>query len=175
MSAYLLLLALKEYLEPRLAEFPLGVHPRERDADRSAPEIMRPCRVLLGSMPPTLQEATSAAPFLLLQAMDGEDTQDGLENIRVALRFCVFADEREVAEKDLLTLISELRLWLFEIPGGVLPGGKFRLMPSGEESSRLPWSRPDEQPPPFLQGYIFSNWQTLGAVKRPNLSMIDYE
>lgn len=176
MSAYLLLKAIQGYLEPALTEFPLGV--RYRDAmppEPDAPEPVRPARVLVGSMPPTQQEGVSAAPFIVVQALDGEDTPDGLENIRVALRICIIADDHESAENDLQNLVSQIRLWLMEMPGGILPGGKYRLIPSGGETARLPWTRPDMQEPPFLQAQIYTTWQTRGAGMRPAPNMIDYE
>lgn len=172
MSAFLLLSAIRDYLSPRLAGFPLGVHRRERPVDQEQNE-QAICKIFLGSMPPTSNDAYSAAPFLVIQAMDGEDLPDGLANFRVSLRLCIVAEECEAAESDLLNLISELRLWLMELPGGVLPGGKFRLDP--EEAGRLPWTRPDEQVHPFLQAFIFTEWQSIGVFKRPSPNMVDYE
>lgn len=175
MNPFLLLKALKNTLAPRLAAMPLALRNRQSLPPKpDEPEPMRPCAVFLGSMPPTSNEAQSAAPFLVIQAMDGEDTPDGLQNIRAALRVCVVADDYESAENDLFNLVSMIRLALLELPGGVV-GGSFRLMPGGEDGGRLPWERPDEQVPPFLQAHIISRWQTIGAVKQPRLDMIDYE
>lgn len=166
MSAFTLLLALREYLAPKLATFPLAVRERVGIPSPGLPEDIGPCAIHLGSMPPTANEALSAAPFILLQVMDGE-MEDKMDNLRLAIRLCIVADDYEAAENDLLNLLAEIRLWLMELPGGVL--GKYRLLPG------LPWERPDEQVHPFLQAHIFSNWQTRGASKRPNLKMIDYE
>lgn len=175
MSAFLLLQALRDQLAPRLAAMPLAQRNRQSLPPKpDEPDAMRPCAIYLGSMPPTSNEARMAAPFLVIQALDGEDTPEGLQNIRVALRVCVVADDYEAAENDLLNLISEIRLALLELPGGVI-GGSFRLMPGGEDGGRLPWERPDEQVPPFLQAHIISRWQTIGAAKQPRLDMIDYE
>lgn len=177
MSAFLLLKSLRDYLLPRLAGLPLAIHGRDArgcplPADEGK-ERMRPCAVHLGSMPPTVNEAVSAAPFIVLQVMDGNDSGERLENIRVALRLCIVAEDTEAAENDLLNLVSQIRLWLMELPGGCL--GKFRLLPYGESESRLPWERPDEQVRPFLQAHVFTEWQTHGAVMRPAPGMVDYE
>lgn len=174
MSVFQLLSGLREYLDPRLAQFPLAF--RQRNSLPPAaeePDPMRSCRILLGSMPPTANDAQMAAPFILIQPTDGEDTPDGLQTVRVAFRICIVADDYEAAENDLLNLLSFVRLALLEAPGGVI--GRFRMLPSGEDGARLPWERPDEQVPPFLQAHIFSQWQTAGGVKQPDLRMIDYE
>lgn len=176
MNAFLLLQALRDYLQPRLAELPLAIHGRDAKGcpmpQDDGKESMRPCAVYLGSMPPTSQEAISAAPFIVLQPLEGHDTGDHFENARVAIRLCIVAEDDEAAENDLLNLLSQIRLWLLELPGGAL--GKFRLLPYGEDNTRLPWERPDEQIRPFLQAHIFTEWQTHGAVMRPATGMDDY-
>lgn len=174
MSVFSLLQSIRDALAPRLAQMPMAVRLRQGlPPDANEPEIMRPCQILLGSMPPTSHEAQSRAPFLVIQPMDGEDSPDGLQTVRVVLRLCVVGDEHEAAENDLLNLLALVRLALLEIPGGVI--GKFRMLPDGETGAKLPWERPDEQVPPFLQAHIFSQWQTAGGVKRPDSRMIDYE
>ena len=131
---------------------------------------MRPCRVLIGSKPPTQLDALSAAPFALLQIMEGRREEGGLDGVRLAIRVCIVDQEREAAENDLLNLISQIRLWLYALPGGVA-GGAFRLEPD----CPLEWTRPDEQVPPFLQAYIFTNWQTRAATHEVSPAMVDYE
>lgn len=184
MNAFQLLKALELYLQPQLAQLPLAVRSRENNA-KPAPlveakngvefeqEEMRPCAIYIGSMPPTTNEALSAAPFMVIQAMDGDDNGDGLQTIRVALRLCVVGSNSESGEADLLTLLSHTRLALMKLPGGSLQ--QFRLVPFGELTSRLPWERPDEQVHPFLQAHILTQWQTAGANKEWNAGMIDYE
>lgn len=174
MSVFQLLESIRDALAPKLAQMPMAVRSRKGlPPDADEPEPMRPCAILLGSMPPTSPEAQSKAPFLVIQPMDGEDTPDGLQTVRVVLRLCIVGDDCEAAENDLLNLLALARLALLELPGGVI--GSFRLLPAGESGSRLPWERPDEQVPPFLQAHIFSQWQTAGAAKKPNLKMVDYE
>lgn len=164
MNPFFLLQKLREYLEPRLKTLPLAVYGRNEPALKQ----MRPCKVFIGSMPPTQQDAIALAPFILLQAMDGEGA--GFTNIRVAIRLCIVADEPEAAENDLMNLLSEIRLWLFSLPEGVL-GKVFRLLPD----DGLPFERPDEQVRPFLQAHIFSRWQTPGARPAIPRNMADYE
>lgn len=52
--------------------------------------------------------------------------------------------------------------------------GKLKT-PFDETGGKLPWERPDEQVPPFLQAHIFTNWQTPGARKMPAPGMESYE
>lgn len=174
MSVFQLLESIRDVLTPRLAQMPMAVRNRKGlPPALDEPEPMRPCAILLGSMPPTSPEAQSRAPFLVIQPMDGEDTPEGLQIVRVVLRLCIVGDDCEACENDLMNLLALVRLALLELPGGVV--GKFRLLPDGEAGSHLPWERPDEQVPPFLQAHIFSQWQTAGAAKMPRLDMIDYE
>lgn len=178
MSAFLLLQAIRVYLKPRLAKFPMAIYGRD---SKGCPivseegEAMRPCAVHIGSMSPTINEALSAAPFILAQILEGNDDQEGLQNIRVVLRLCIVADDYEAAEKDLQNLISQIRLWLLEAPGGVIGNGHYRLMPYTQNEGKLPWERPDDQVHPFLQAHIFTQWQSLGASKIPSPAMEDYE
>lgn len=178
MSAFLLLQAMREYLKPRLAQYPMAAYGRDSMGNPKTPEQsqepMRPCSVHLGSIPPTPAGMASAAPFLVIQALEGEDTPEGMQNIRVALRVCIVADDYEAAENDLLNIVSQIRLWIMETPEGIV-GERFRLLPYGDDASGLPWERPDEQVPPFLQAHIFTQWQTAGAVRRPRPDMVDYE
>lgn len=190
MSAFLLLQAIRDYLTPRLATFPMAVHGRDSKGCPIKPEVdedgkplgeaMRPCAVHIGSMPPTVNEAISAAPFIVVQALEGYDDGDFLQNIRVALRLCIVSGEPgaanyEAAENDLLNLVSQVRLWLMEAPGGCIGDGRYRLLPFDETGGKLPWERPDEQAMPFLQAHIFTQWQTAGARKKPSPGMVDYE
>lgn len=173
MNPYDLLKAIKKRLEPDLAALPLAIRSREKGAApdpvitakngvRFVASPQRPAAIYLGAMPPTASEALSAAPFVAIQAMDGEDDGDFLHTIRVALRLCATGFGEEEAEADLFALLSQIRLSLLRLPGGSL--GAFRLVPFGETQSRLPWERPDEQVFPFLQAHIFSQWQTAGAL-----------
>lgn len=166
MSAFLLLTSLREYLTPLLAGLVLSTHGREAGSETPC----SPCRVLIGSMPPTMQDVTSAAPFALLQLMEGSRADDGIDHIRLAIRICVVSQDQETAENDLHNLISQIRLWLCALPGGVI-GKTFRLEPG----CGLEWTRPDEQAQPFLQAFIFSNWQTRSAIPQIAPEMVDYE
>lgn len=153
-STFVLLSALRKELCKALESLPLAVH--DRRGGRTGET--RPAQVHLGSMPPTAQEAISAAPFVVVQAMSGQD-EAGLHEIAVVLRLCVVSADMEEAEEDLHNLISACRLCLQSLPGGVV-GGRFRMSP---ESAGVPWERPDDQALPFLQAHIFTNWQTQGA------------
>ena len=171
MSAFPLLTSLRGYLAPLLAELPLATHERAQDARVPEGQIpCKPCKVLIGSMPPTTQDALSAAPFALLQLLEGRRDENGIDQIRLAIRICIVNSEHEAAENDLHNLISQIRLWLCALPGGVI-GKTFRLEPDCE----LEWNRPDEQFPPFLQAVIFTNWQTRAAGAEVSPYMVDYE
>ena len=158
-------------LEPHLATLPLPVRGRDRNkepvADENGNQVLRPASIYLGSMPPTFNEAYSAAPFVVLQVMDGHDDQYGIQNVRVGIRLCIVSDDLEEAENDLQNLISLIRLNLLALPQGALGKGHFRLSPFVEGGSRVPFERPDEQAHPFLQAHIFTQWQTIGARQRP--------
>lgn len=162
MNVWLLLTELKRLLEPALQTLPLPVRWREAQGEgaQDAPDA-RTARVFLGSMPPTAQDAVSAAPFIVLQALNGFDA-DGLHVARVALRLCIVSEDLEEAENDLHNLISLARLRLLSLPDKALQG-RFRLI--GENQGELaPWERPDEQVYPFLQAHILTAWQMKGAV-----------
>lgn len=179
MNAWALLTELKKMLVPHLATLPLPVRGRDRNSEPVADEngkiVVRPAAVYLGSMPPTANDALSAAPFVVLQIMGGYDDADGFHNIQVAIRCCIVSDDLEEAENDLHNLISLIRLYLLALPQGVLGKGHFRLAPIPGNEGRAPWERPDDQVPPFLQAHIFTQWQTLGARKKPAPGMADYE
>ena len=168
MNTWQLLLELKKHLEQHLTTLPLPVRgrntqgqpvPLTTDGVGEAVLALRPASVYVGSMPPTANEALSAAPFVVLQAMGGHD-ENGLHHITVALRLCIVSDDLEGAEQDLHALISLLRLRLQSLPGMVL-ADRFRLI-SGQDGY-TPWERPDEQVIPFLQAHIMTLWQTKGV------------
>lgn len=171
MNAFGLLQELKKMLEAHLETLPLPVRGRDRNgepvADENGNQIIRPAKVYLGSMPPTASDALSAAPFVVLQVMDGSDDQYGVQNVRVGIRLCIVSDDLEEAENDLQNLISLIRLYILALPQGVLGAGHFRLSPFAENGGRVPWERPDEQAHPFLQAHIFTQWQTIGARHTP--------
>lgn len=179
MNAWVLLAELKKMLVPHLATLPLPVRGRDRNSQPVADEegrlLVRPASVYLGSMPPTVNDAFSAAPFVVLQTMGGHDDADGLHNIDVAIRCCIVSDDLEEAENDLHNLVSLIRLYLLALPQGLLGRGHFRLSPFMDNGGHAPWERPDEQAHPFLQAHIFTRWQTMGARKVPAPGMADYE
>jgi len=168
MNAWQLLQELKKHLEPHLATLPLPVRGRNsqgqpvplatEEAGEAVP-YLRPASIYLGSMPPTMQDAVSSAPFVVLQAMSGYD-ENGLHNISVAVRLCVVSDDLEGAEADLHALISLVRLRLQDLPDMTL-ARRFRLVE--EQNGFAPWERPDEQVLPFLQAHILTTWQTKGV------------
>lgn len=167
-NAWQLLRELKSYLEPHLAILPLPVRGRNTQGqpaplttegvDEAVPAL-RPASVYVGSMPPTVNDALSAAPFVVLQAMGGYD-ENGLHHITVALRLCIVSDDLEGAEQDLHALISLLRLRLQHLPDKVL-AQRFRITEGPD--GYAPWERPDEQVIPFLQAHIMTLWQTKGV------------
>ncbi len=167
-NAWTLKTALKAYLEPHLATLPLPLRGRNSQGrpvpltaegvDEAVPGL-RPAVVHVGSMPPTVQDAVSAAPFVVLQTTDGYD-EEGLHHINLVLRLCIVGDDPEGAEQDLDSLISLLRLRLQDLPDMTL-GNRFRL--SEGQGGCCPWVRPDEQVLPFLQAHIFTTWQTKGV------------
>lgn len=168
MSAYILLEALKQHLEPQLAVLPLPVRGRDGQGHpvpltagvpTEQDPVLRPARIHLGSMPSTAPEAFSAAPFIVLQPMSGFN-RDGLSHVRVALRLCIVSDDLEEAENDLQNLISQVCLSVQSLPDGVLDK-RFRLTDEGQGETL--WERPDEQVYPFLQAHIFTTWQSKGV------------
>lgn len=164
-----LMRALRASLHPVLATLPLPVRHREKDGQpvplldgaQVMPEQMRPAQIFIGSLPPTVSDALGHAPFVVLQPLDGEDGE-GQHRLRLALRVCVAAgtfDNAEAAEADVHNLISLLRLHLLSLPDGLLTP-RFRIVRSGSD---LPWTRPDEQFPPFLQAHILTSWEMQGV------------
>lgn len=168
MSVWQLLCGIKAALEPGLAALPLPIHGRNRDGEpfsEDGAEIPpRTCAVYLGSMPPTENDAFSAAPFVVIQPMSGQNTADHLHNVIVAIRVCIVSHDLEEAENDLHNLISRIRLSLLSLPGGVVGKGRWRLV---ADADGVPWERPDAQVYPFLQAHIFTNWQTAGVFNVP--------
>lgn len=170
MSAVMdLMRALRASLTPVLATLPLPVRNRETDmrpvplldGAHVVPEELRPARIFLGRTPPTANDALGCVPFVVLQPLDGEDGE-GLHRLRLALRVCVAAgtfDEAEDAEADVHNLLSLLRRHLLSLPDGLLTP-RFRIVRNDKD---LPWTRPDEQFPPFVQAYIISSWEMQGV------------
>ena len=125
------------------------------------PRPVRPARLFLGCMPPTVPDALARAPFVAVQPLDGEDG-DGLHRVRLALRVCVTAgafEAAEDAETDLHNLLSLLRRHLLSLPDGLLTP-RYRLV---REDGGLGWTRPDEQFPPFVQAHLITSWEMQGV------------
>lgn len=127
----------------------------------AVPQPLRPARMFLGSMPPTVPDALARAPFVVVQPLDGEDG-DGLHRVRLALRVCVTAglfEDAEDAETDLHNLISLLRRHLLSLPDGLLTPRHRLARGDGD----LAWTRPDEQFPPFVQAHLITSWEMQGV------------
>lgn len=160
MNVFLLLTALRGLLEPELATLPL---PGRRRPERCGPEEAvleeRPARVFIGSMPPKLNDALEVVPFVLLQPLTGHDRQ-GLHHVEVALRLAVRDEDPEAAENDLHNLISLVRRCIMGA-GRVPLVGRYRLEDNGRDEI-APWTRPDEQAPPYAEAYILTHWAMKG-------------
>ncbi len=171
MNAWELMRQVKAALEPNLERLPLPV--RGRDANDEAvqtatdEETLRPAKVYLGSMPPTSNEAFSAAPFIVIQPLNGFDDEQGCYNVRLALRLCIVSDDLEGAENDMQNLISTVRMALLSLPGNVLGDGQYRITEEAGNGGKAPWERPDDQVYPFIQAHIFTTWQTQGVANEP--------
>lgn len=154
MNVFSLMRGLRQHLENEFVNLPLVSRLRD-----SAESHLRKPAVYIGQLPAKSAQAAYEAPFVLLQPMNGADTIDGWAEVELALRFVIFNDETEGAENDLHNFVAFCRHALM----------RFRQLPLDEkfvlqekEGMFLPWTRPDDQAPPFLEAYVISNWKFQG-------------
>lgn len=156
MNTFLLMTALRDALITELATLPLPTRTREI---RPEQEQLRPAKLHVGSLPPKTVEGFDA-PEILIQAMNGHESDDGFAHMEVALRFVVWNEEIEGAENDLHNLIGLVRRKVMSCRQFPL-AGKF-VLTADSQGKFAPWARPDEQAPPFAEAHIITNWNMQG-------------
>lgn len=154
MNVFGLMLALKAHLDNEFINLPLASRMRDASAD-----IHRPPKIYIGQLPAKSGQLAYEAPFLLVQAMNGSDSTDGWAEAEIALRFVVYNDDTEGAENDLHNFVAFCRHSLLAFRQVAL---NERFVLAEKEGAYLPWTRPDEQAPPFLEAYVISNWKFQG-------------
>ncbi|WP_165071058.1 hypothetical protein [Desulfovibrio sp. ZJ200] len=160
MNSFLLMTALRDRLAPALADLPLPTRSR-RERPRPGEVLLRPARVLVGSLPPKGGEhAEYDAPLVLIQAMSGHDGDDGFARVVLALRLVVWNEEAEGAENDLHNLLALVRRHAMSCRRQALDGRY--ILTANERGEFTPWVRPDEQAPPFAEAYALTHWTMQG-------------
>ncbi len=158
MNLYLLQTALRAMLEPLLATLPLPTRQRQaRPEPGQAPT--RPATVCVGSLPAKKEGGDYDAPLVLIQMMSGHD-EDGCSCAVVALRLVVWNEDDEAGENDFINLLGLLRRAV--LPCRQTPLAERYVLEPDERGHFAPWVRLDEQPPHFVEGYVFTNWKMQG-------------
>ena len=152
MNVFLLMQALRDALAKALATLPLESRQGQKNVWRSP-------RIYLGQLPPRQANAPFEAPFVLIQALGGHEDEEGFARAEIALRVCVWNDETEANENDLHNLLATIRHALMGYRNTALNG---RYILDKDSSGWLPWTRPDEQAPGFVEAYILSQWKMQG-------------
>lgn len=155
-GTYGLLLQLRDILASSLEDVKVADTPATA-ADK--PAVTR-VKVHIGALPVRSGAADGPRPpFVLLQAMNGRDT-DQLHEVTVLLRLALYGGtDPEESEAELHAVLSAMRLALLQLPGNATPDGAFRM----DTTNGLPWERPDAQGSPFVEAYITTIWQTRAA------------
>ena len=155
MSVFRLQQAIKAALAAPLAALPL-VTP-----GRGGKDGLRTPQVHIGSLPPKGDGPDQEFPFVLIVAKSGYEFQ-GSHPTEVVIRCGVYNREGggEGAEEDLHNLVSTVRHAL--LPASHAPlDNRFELQAAGQERW-LPWEKPEQQPQPYLEAWIISNWRMPG-------------
>lgn len=153
MSVFPFLLALRREMENFLSALPLEEN--RKNADDLA--VLSPARVYIGQLPPRSRADTGA--FVLLQPLSGGQDENGCQIVELAIRVCVFNSGLEGAENDLFNLLELIRRELSSFRKRALAD---RYVLTEGDRGLLPWTRPDDQAPPFLEAFIISNWKLWG-------------
>lgn len=160
MNAFLLMMAVKTHLEAALRDMVMEAPPRHgRSPQEGQGSAARAPVVHVGALPPKTAECWQDAPFVVVQAMNGSGT-DGTHVVDIALRVAVYGKDSEAAENFLHNLIARVRAALAPCTQQALHDSY--VLVSSDKEEMLPWVRPDEQAPPYLEGYIMSRWQMMG-------------
>jgi hypothetical protein len=156
---------LKEHLEAALAPLKLARPAVEKGGE----ETVGPPRVFLGDLPPKRSDAASReVPCVLLLPLAGhhEDGGDGYtEAVAVIALLCVVYNpedgDGEGGEADLAALLSAVTGALLPCAHGVPLARRFVLEPD-KQGKILEWVKGQEQPRPYLQATMTSQWRFKG-------------
>ena len=159
MNVYLLLCALRGALEPKLATLPLPTRSREKHPPQGGPESLRSATVYIGDLPPKKAGEEIQPPFVVLQDLNGKHL-DGFHYVQVGLRVSIWNEDPEGALNDLHNLMSLLIRACGAFRSAPLDG-RYKLVPD-DDGAVCNWFRPDEQNPPFREGYIITRWHMAG-------------
>lgn len=159
MNVYLLLCALRTTLTPELDTLPLAVRTRNTRPEKDK-ETVRPARLYIGELPPKQSgEDEAVPPFVVLQELDGKH-MDGFHHVRIGMRASIWNEEPEGAVNDLHNLMSLLTRTCGPYQRKPLQG-RYSLEPD-DDGALCSWFRPDEQNPPYREGYIITRWKMAG-------------
>ena len=159
MNPYLLLLALRGFLDEHLKDYPMQSHTRGRaEKDFDAETSLRPPTVIIGALPENGRERLESVPFVAIQTMEGKNI-DGEEYVTIAFRIAIKNTDTEAREHDLHNLITTVRNRLYQISKEPLLN-KIQLLEY--EKKMLPWTRPDAQEEPYGQAFILSTFKFAG-------------
>ena len=124
MNAFLLLQALRDALAENVGALKLPSRKRGKTE-----HVWREPGIYIGSMPPGVNAAVEAVPFVCIQTMQGSQGDDGLHVVTVAFRVAVQDPDPEAAENHLHNLLSLIRRSVMGKAGGDLPRERFRMQP----------------------------------------------
>lgn len=158
MNVYLLLDALRTEIRPRLETLPLAARTRDARPGKGK-ESLRAASLYIGDLPPKAAKEEGCPPFVVLQDLDGKHS-GGLHHVRIGLRASVWNEDPEGAVHDLHNLISLLTRTCGMFQSAPLQGRYF-LEPD-DDGALCSWFRPDEQNPPYREGYIITRWKMAG-------------
>jgi hypothetical protein len=155
---------LKEHLVAALAPLKLAGAPlpEENVSDASCPP-----QVFVGDMPPKRKDKTRDVPCVVLIPLTGHhEVEEGhTEAVSVIALVCVVFNpeegDAEGGEADLAALLSAITGTLLPCAQGV-PLAKRFVLEADSKGKLLSWVKGEEQPRPFLQATMTSQWRYKG-------------
>ncbi len=159
MNVFNLLEAMKHAAEEELASLRFPKEKRkasEEDVPWAAPTVY------IGALPPT-PRLSALAPFVLLQDTGGAcHPTENVQLVDVAVRVCV-QDESETAAVRDFHLVASALAHRFNLCRRAALNNKYVLVPLSEEEL-IRWTRPDDQTPPYQEGYLLTRWQLFAGI-----------
>jgi hypothetical protein len=133
-----------------------------RDRGQKKTKSLRTPLVFIGSLPPNSGEGAEVVPFVLVQALEGSESGDGLHVVQVAFRIAVQDDDQEAAENHLHNLLSLVHRAIMRAHDGGVLDGHFSMRPD-EKGRYWRWQRPDDQNYPFAEAFALATWAMKGV------------
>ena len=156
MNVFLLMHAIAALLREETAQLPLCTGEKSGNG-----LLTRAPGVWLGSLPSRNgAQPAYETPFIVVQAMNGWQDEDNFARAEIAVRVCVWHENREACENDLHNLLALCRRSLLRQRAKALCGRY--ILTVNDASQFLPWVRPDEQGLQYLEAWFLSHWKMQG-------------